>query len=259
MRLCQADFDALQRVILDLYHPRDLPAFRRAATRNVLEIIPARHVLFVESRVDLATRRARVVDLWESSPRLVPELVTRMVRAGLGHPFAKYSLRSSDPAAIRSFDVFSVRQFDDADQHEEFHRQAGVPRRFGATWLDGSALATLNVIRRSHDPDFSRRDRRVLELLLPHFVLACRNAQRVARRGEWGALSRNASGLTPREVQVAQQLALGRTNPEIGLVLHVRVRTVEKHVENILIKLGVENRTAAALIIAESERVASSS
>ena len=55
--------------------------------------------------------------------------------------------------------------------------------------------------------------------------------------------------LTPKERQVARWLAQAKTNWEIGTILGISTRTVEKHVENLLRKLNVENRTAAALEI----------
>lgn len=54
--------------------------------------------------------------------------------------------------------------------------------------------------------------------------------------------------LTPREAEVLYWLSEGKTNPEIALILSSARRTVEKHVEHILEKLGVENRAAAARI-----------
>ena len=48
---------------------------------------------------------------------------------------------------------------------------------------------------------------------------------------------------------MAAWLARGRTNGEIARILAMQPRTVEKHVERILIKLGVENRTAAAMVV----------
>ena len=56
--------------------------------------------------------------------------------------------------------------------------------------------------------------------------------------------------LTPKERQVARWLAQAKTNGEIGTILGISTRTVEKHVENLVRKLHVENRTAAALEIA---------
>jgi DNA-binding CsgD family transcriptional regulator len=55
-------------------------------------------------------------------------------------------------------------------------------------------------------------------------------------------------GLTEREAEVLEWVARGKTDPEIAVILGARPRTIEKHVEHILAKLGVENRTTAALI-----------
>jgi len=53
-------------------------------------------------------------------------------------------------------------------------------------------------------------------------------------------------GLTPREKEVLVWVAMGKTNVEIGSIMSLSVRTVEKHLQNIFQKLGVETRTAAA-------------
>jgi DNA-binding CsgD family transcriptional regulator len=52
-------------------------------------------------------------------------------------------------------------------------------------------------------------------------------------------------GLTQREAEVLHWMGEGKTNPEIGIILSVSPRTIQKHVEHILAKIGVENRTAA--------------
>jgi DNA-binding CsgD family transcriptional regulator len=54
-------------------------------------------------------------------------------------------------------------------------------------------------------------------------------------------------GLSRREAEVLAWVAEGKTNSEIGTILSARPRTVAKHLERIYQKLGVENRTAAAL------------
>lgn len=52
-------------------------------------------------------------------------------------------------------------------------------------------------------------------------------------------------GLTPRELEVLTLLAAGRTNQEVATELFLAVKTVDRHVSNILTKLGVSSRTAA--------------
>ena len=54
------------------------------------------------------------------------------------------------------------------------------------------------------------------------------------------------SGLTARELEVLALLADGRTNREIGESLFISPKTASVHVSNLLMKLGVANRTEAA-------------
>jgi NarL family two-component system response regulator LiaR len=57
----------------------------------------------------------------------------------------------------------------------------------------------------------------------------------------------NASSLTDREIEILQQMALGKTNQDIADELVLSERTVRTHVTNILAKLGLSNRTQAVL------------
>jgi DNA-binding CsgD family transcriptional regulator/tetratricopeptide (TPR) repeat protein len=85
------------------------------------------------------------------------------------------------------------------------------------------------------------------ELGLPNFAGQCRVALRamgeaVPRRPRseappvTGVLA--ARGVTPREAEVLAQIAAGRSNRDIAGALHLSVRTVEKHVERLLMKTG---------------------
>jgi DNA-binding NarL/FixJ family response regulator len=59
--------------------------------------------------------------------------------------------------------------------------------------------------------------------------------------------SSGSGGLTEREGDVLRELAQGRSNREIARALVVSEKTVKTHVSNILLKLGVQDRTQAAL------------
>jgi len=58
----------------------------------------------------------------------------------------------------------------------------------------------------------------------------------------------SGAALTPRETEVLSWLAKGKTNRDIADILGMSPRTVNKHLEHIFEKLGVETRTAAAAI-----------
>ena len=69
-------------------------------------------------------------------------------------------------------------------------------------------------------------------------------------------------GLTMRETEVLTWIAQGKTNYEIGVILNACTGTICKHVERILCKLRVKNRTSAAAIafaaLANSKSMSSS-
>jgi DNA-binding NarL/FixJ family response regulator len=52
--------------------------------------------------------------------------------------------------------------------------------------------------------------------------------------------------LTGREAEVLLWISRGKSNREIGEILHISPRTVNKHLEQVFVKLGVENRASAA-------------
>ena len=54
-----------------------------------------------------------------------------------------------------------------------------------------------------------------------------------------------AFGLTPREADVLLWTARGKSNKDMSEILNISARTVNKHLEQIFIKIGVENRASA--------------
>lgn len=52
-------------------------------------------------------------------------------------------------------------------------------------------------------------------------------------------------GITPREMDVLEQMAQGKSNQEIADTLFVSVNTVKTHLSNVFSKLGAQRRTQA--------------
>lgn len=59
-------------------------------------------------------------------------------------------------------------------------------------------------------------------------------------------------GLTQRESEILSWVVQGKTNPEIGTILGISPRTVQKHLERIYSRLGVENRHAAMALVIQA-------
>lgn len=80
---------------------------------------------------------------------------------------------------------------------------------------------------------------RALEPGMVHWIQRTRRLRRVLRPG-------GTTRLTARETDVARLLARGMTNKEIASALVLSERTAENHVQHILAKLGLDNRTKVA-------------
>ena len=65
------------------------------------------------------------------------------------------------------------------------------------------------------------------------------------------AMSKWSKVLTGREFEVAKAIAIGLTNKEIALKMHITERTVKAHVGAVLDKLHLKNRLQLALLVKE--------
>jgi DNA-binding NarL/FixJ family response regulator len=79
-------------------------------------------------------------------------------------------------------------------------------------------------------------------------LLAPEAAGSLLRQGAGAQAVHGVSALTGREREVLAQIADGRSNREIARLLQVSEKTVKTHVSAVLAKLGVADRTQAALV-----------
>jgi len=78
--------------------------------------------------------------------------------------------------------------------------------------------------------------------------LACGLAPAATTLSALSSLALENYRLTPRESDVLAWLGKGKTNRDIADILGMSPRTVNKHLEHIFVKLGVETRSAAAVL-----------
>ena len=85
-------------------------------------------------------------------------------------------------------------------------------------------------------------------------LLAPEAAGLLVRSGRGGEAMHGLGALTGREREVLAQIAEGRSNREIARLLGVSEKTVKTHVSSVLGKLGVADRTQAALYAVRHSR-----
>jgi len=117
-----------------------------------------------------------------------------------------------------------------------------------AAWLAAGADASpLTVIRDAARLTFTAADVRDGE----QWMIVLREESDTARVQALTALFR----LTQREAEVLHWVIQGKTNRDIGAILGMSPRTVNKHLEHVFEKLGVETRTAAATLATNRMRM----
>ena len=68
---------------------------------------------------------------------------------------------------------------------------------------------------------------------------------------------KNEEELTPREIQVLENTALGKSNKEIARTLFITERTVRFHLANCCLKLGANGRSNAVVIALKKSLISS--
>jgi DNA-binding NarL/FixJ family response regulator len=106
----------------------------------------------------------------------------------------------------------------------------------GVIYKDVDPDALVRAIRSVHDG---------------HLLLASEAAGTLVRSAGPGA---GLDALTSREREVLAELTHGRSNREIARALRIAEKTVKTHVSSVLAKLGVQDRTQAALLAVRQER-----
>jgi DNA-binding NarL/FixJ family response regulator len=107
----------------------------------------------------------------------------------------------------------------------------------GVLYKDVDPDALVRAIRSVHDG---------------HLLLAPEAAGSLVRSA--GLPVAGLDALTGREREVLAEIAKGRSNREIARALGVSEKTVKAHVSSVLAKLGVQDRTQAALLAVRNER-----
>ncbi len=108
----------------------------------------------------------------------------------------------------------------------------------GVLYKDVDPDALVRAIRSVHDG---------------HLLLAPEAAGSLVRSAGSRGPGAGLDALTSREREVLAELAKGRSNREIARVLGVAEKTVKAHVSAVLAKLGVQDRTQAALLAVRHE------
>ena len=204
-------------------------------------------------RADILTYNELVPDLGQVSYAAYPEDVVfsaDSMAAFAAHmhenPLINHLGITGDGSPMKISDFLSQERFHRLGLYAEFYRQVPVEHQI-AIGLPPSDGRVIGIALSRGRGDFTEDDRDLLTVLRAPLVRAtsrARSRQR-ARQVLTGPDDSQLAGLTSRELQLLELVAIGRTNTAIARTLEISPRTVAHHLDNIYRKLDVSGRAAA--------------
>jgi PAS domain S-box-containing protein len=175
--------------------------------------------------------------------RILPEVE----RTGVERRRRELFAAPEPPPTVRSV----VRRSDGEERivecHAEFVSQGGDRVGMITIIRDVTERVQAEQERETLLQALAAAQQRVQELL-PRVLRPAEYQARSERRADVEA---RVASLTPRELDVLRLLAVGRTNPDIGRALGLSPKAARNRVAHVLAKLGVSDRTHAAVLAVE--------
>ena len=222
----------------------DDAAFARAGVRELSALVPAE--LTTLSICHLKTGRREVTGFPDA--HLGAEDRACFDRHFSAHPLVRYHAVQRGRGAHRISDATPFSRFRHSPLYSEYYRRIGIDHVVAVPLeVDDDVLVSFVLNRKRRD--FSDGDLELLDRVGPVLSRLFAALRAPARSASPATALRDptALSLTPRERAVLDWLAGGKTDRDIGVILGCSHRTVQKHLQRIYEKLGVETRTAAVM------------
>jgi DNA-binding CsgD family transcriptional regulator len=169
------------------------------------------------------------------------------------HPLVQEHGRNATAVTKRISDLLPAGEFRRTPLYNEYYRAIGIEHVTAVPIYVDRRLLVSFVLNRAA-AQFSDRERELLDIVRPHLANLYRLSVAIDRANATPAGGWDTAPLTAREREVLDWVAAGKTNRDIAAILGASPRTVEKHLERIYEKLGVETRTAAVMRVMKHGR-----
>ncbi|MEV4180457.1 helix-turn-helix transcriptional regulator [Streptosporangium canum] len=184
--------------------------------------------------------RDGVTGLGWPTTRLPTSTMTDVTRRNMErHPLIRHYVRTADRRPLAITDLMSLSRWRSSATGSDIHAVTGFYDHLALPLLSPSGTMRAFALGRE-DGAFTGQEREFVEKLHP-LLIAMDHRARLAR-------SPAARGrLTPREEQVLELVAAGLTRQVAARRLRISIRTLDKHLEAVYRKLGVNSHIQATL------------
>jgi DNA-binding CsgD family transcriptional regulator len=238
-RLSHLDYSRLLDFIAVLQEPIALKDFGSLIVRLTSELLPGATIAFDQinersgnyygfdhnvqiDAAEQAKMHARLQEVYKENP-------------------IYHHIQSGGKGPVVDLDnLMPKRDFRRTDFYQDIFRPYGLNHQVSVLL---SREGWINTLTLNHERPISGKMKTLLTLATRHIQLAHRHACQAEQLDTGSGIA--AVKFTPREQEIFHWMSQGKRNSEIAIILSCAVRTVEKHVENILRKTSAENRTSA--------------
>ena len=168
------------------------------------------------------------------------------------HPLVQVHGEHAHPHVHRISDSLPLAAFQRTPLYADYYRRIGIDHVLAVPVYQSNGWLVSWVLNR-RGRDFSDREAALLDQVRAPLARLFERSGWSARAAAPGEREPRApvlsalAPLTPREREVLQWVAAGKTDRDIAAIVGASVRTVHKHLQHIYAKLGVETRTAAVM------------
>ena len=228
--------------VLDISASSDADSFARHVVNGLPKVVASE--LTTLSICDLQSGVRRVVSFPDHAICAADQqCFNRLIHA---HPLVRYHSCHPDGGAWRVSDSLSMNAFKRQELYADYYQRIGIDHVVAVPIVSNRQMVISFVLNRA-GRDFTDGECLLLNRLRPSLANLYRMTLMTARLPRQTHIT-----LTPREREVLRWVGAGKSDAQVAAILGLSTRTVQKHLENSYVKLGVENRTAAAMIVAAS-------
>lgn len=231
--------------ILDISALKEPESFARCALSQLPRLVDSE--ITTLSICDLRRGTRRVIS--NPDEAIAPQEQREFDRLIHQHPLVRFHAGNPGAGAWRISDSLPMSAFRETAIYNDYYRRIGIDYVLAVPIIANPQLVMSFVLNRKRR-DFSDRECELLNRMQP----ALANLYRFAAGAACATPATAAVALTPREKDALRWVSAGKSDAQIAEILHTSVRTVQKHLQNAFVKLGVENRTAAAMRMMEIDR-----
>lgn len=243
MRFPSSDISRLLDFIAGLQECSNKESFGQSLVALMSELIPA--TLIAYDQIDEKNRTYEMAHNAPLSASASESFLNRLQQVYQQNPIYTYIQNGGTEQVVDLATLTTQRVLQRTDFYQDIFKPLGIRHQVNVLLPRAGWITSLSI---NHDRPFTTEQKQLLHLASRHILLAHRSVCLTSQILESVSCEIPAPPqLTPREQEVLHWVSQGKRNGEIAIILSCSPRTVEKHLEHILAKRGVETRTAATL------------